>query len=91
MPLIIDSHAHVVVPPESYKFMAELVSSRANPSMSPQLSDEAVRKAGQSIIDIMDKVGTDIQFLSPRPYMQMHSVKPAAVTALWTRHMNDLV
>ena len=43
-----------------------------------------MRKAGQSIIDIMDTVGTDIQFLSPRPYMQMHSVKPARVTALWT-------
>jgi len=50
-----------------------------------------VRAAGQSIVDIMDKVGTDIQFLSPRPYMQMHSVKPAKVTALWTQHMNDLV
>ena len=91
MPLIIDSHAHVVIPPESYKFMAELVSSRANPYMMPKLSDEAVRVAGETIIDIMDKVGTDIQFLSPRPYMQMHSVKPAQVTALWTQHMNDLV
>ena len=39
----------------------------------------------------MDKVGTDIQFLSPRPYMQMHSVKPAKVTAMWTTHMNDLI
>jgi 4-oxalmesaconate hydratase len=89
--MIIDSHAHVVLPPESYKYMAELVASRANPSANPSLTDEAVRKAGQTIIDIMDKVGTDIQFLSPRPYMQMHSVKPAKVTALWTRHMNDLI
>jgi 4-oxalmesaconate hydratase len=91
MPLIIDSHAHVVVPPDSYKYMAELVASRANPTFPPALAPEAVRKAGQSIIDIMDSVGTDIQFLSPRPYMQMHSVKPAKVTALWTKHMNDLV
>ena len=91
MPMIIDSHAHVVVPPEGYKYMAELVASRANPTFPPVLPDESVRKAGQSIIDIMDKVGTDIQFLSPRPYMQMHSVKPARVTALWTRYMNDLV
>jgi len=91
MPLIIDSHAHVVVPPESYRFMGELVASRANPASPPKLGDEAVRVAGQSIIDIMDAVGTDIQFLSPRPYMQMHSVKPATVTALWTSHMNDLV
>lgn len=91
MPMIIDSHAHVVLPPESYKYMAELVSSRANPTFPAVLTDEGVRKAGQSIVDIMDKVGTDIQFLSPRPYMQMHSVKPAKVTALWTRHINDLI
>jgi 4-oxalmesaconate hydratase len=50
-----------------------------------------VRVAGTTIINIMDKVGTDIQFLSPRPYMQMHSVKPSKVTELWTKHMNDLV
>ena len=89
--MIIDSHAHVVVPPESHKYMAELVASRANPNFPPSLPDESVRKAGQTIIDIMDKVGTDIQFLSPRPYMQMHSVKPARVTELWTKHQNDLV
>jgi 4-oxalmesaconate hydratase len=89
--MIIDSHAHVVVPPESYKYMSELVASRANPNFPPSLPDESVRKAGQSIIDIMDSVGTDIQFLSPRPYMQMHSVKPAKVSELWTRHQNDLV
>ena len=91
MPMIIDSHAHVVVPPESYKYMSELVASRANPNFPPSLPDESVRKAGQSIIDIMDSVGTDIQFLSPRPYMQMHSIKPAKVSELWTRHQNDLV
>ncbi|MGO4392453.1 amidohydrolase family protein [Variovorax sp. M-6] len=89
--MIIDSHAHVVVPPESYRFMGELVASRANPASRPKLTDDAVRTAGQSIVDIMDAVGTDIQFLSPRPYMQMHSVKPAQVTRLWTAHMNDLV
>lgn len=91
MSLIIDSHAHVVIPPESFKFMAELVASRANPASKPRLGDEGVRAAAQSIIDIMDRVGTDIQFLSPRPYMQMHSIKPAAVTRLWTAHMNDLI
>jgi 4-oxalmesaconate hydratase len=89
--MIIDSHAHVVLPPESYKYMAELVAGRANPTAGVKLSDEAVRVAGTTIINIMDKVGTDIQFLSPRPYMQMHSVKPSKVTELWTKHMNDLV
>lgn len=91
MPLIIDSHAHVVVPPDSYKYMAELVASRANPTGKPKVTDEAVRTAGQSIVDLMDKVGTDVQFLSPRPYMQMHSVGPAKVPLLWTQHMNDVI
>ncbi|MBC7436056.1 MAG: amidohydrolase [Bdellovibrionales bacterium] len=89
--MIIDSHAHVVIPPESYKYMAELVAGRANPTAGVKLGDEAVRTAATTILNIMDKVGTDIQFLSPRPYMQMHSVKPAKVTELWTSHMNDLV
>ncbi|WP_322012403.1 amidohydrolase family protein [Paraburkholderia sp. J12] len=89
--MIIDSHAHVVIPTESYRYMAELIASRANPATRPQLSDESVRASGEAIIKIMDSVGTDIQFLSPRPYMQMHSVKPAKVSALWTAHMNDLV
>jgi 4-oxalmesaconate hydratase len=89
--VIIDSHAHVMVPADSYKYMGELVASRANPSAAPKVSDAAVREAGQFIIDIMDGMGSDIQFLSPRPYMQMHSVKPAKVTTLWTTHMNDLI
>jgi 4-oxalmesaconate hydratase len=91
MSMIIDSHAHVALPPECYRYMAELVASRANPTLPPVLSDEGVAKAAKHIVDIMDSVGTDIQFLSPRPFMAMHSVKPAQVTALWTRHMNDLV
>lgn len=73
MQLIIDTHAHVIVPPGSYKYMAELAASRANPSFPPNLSDASVRHAGQTIVDIMDRVGTDIQFLSLRPYMQLHS------------------
>ncbi|MGJ7546284.1 amidohydrolase family protein [Variovorax sp. LT1R16] len=91
--MIIDSHAHIVVPPESYKFMAELVANRGNPRLknSGQVPDTSVRTAAESIIKIMDAVGTDIQFLSPRPYMQMHSVKPALVPKLWVQHTNDLV
>lgn len=71
--------------------MAELVGGRGNPSVPPKIADEAVRKAAEEIIGIMDRVGTDMQFISPRPYLQMHSVKPARVTALWTRHCNDLI
>lgn len=89
--MIIDSHAHVVMPPQSFRYMAELVGGRANPSTTPNIPDEAVRKQAEELVRSMDAVGTDIQFISPRPYLQMHSVKPARVTELWTRHCNDLI
>jgi 4-oxalmesaconate hydratase len=89
--MIIDSHGHIVIPNASYRYMAELVGSRANPTKLPVLTDDAVRASGETILKEMDKVGTDVQFLSPRPYLQMHSVKPAKVTAVWTKHMNDLI
>jgi 4-oxalmesaconate hydratase len=89
--MIIDSHAHVVMPPQSFRYMAELVGGRANPSHTPNIPDEAVRKQAEELVRSMDAVGTDVQFISPRPYLQMHSVKPARVTELWTRHCNDLI
>jgi 4-oxalmesaconate hydratase len=89
--VIIDSHAHVVLPQESYRYMAELVSSRSNPSAATSLPDSAIRAAAESLLKIMDSVGTDVQFLSPRPYMQMHGLTPGRITELWTRHCNDLI
>lgn len=89
--MIIDSHAHIVMPPESFRYMAELVGGRANPSTTPKIPDASVRKMAEEIVTIMDSVGTDVQFISPRPYLQMHSVKPGRVTELWSRHCNDLI
>jgi 4-oxalmesaconate hydratase len=71
--------------------MAELVGGRANPSTKPNISDASVRKVAEEQIRNMDSVGTNVQFISPRPYLQMHSVKPARVTELWSRHCNDLI
>jgi len=89
--MIIDSHAHLVMPPESFRYMAELVGGRANPSTTPKIPDASVRKMAEELVTSMDKVGTDVQFISPRPYLQMHSVKPGRVTELWSRHCNDLI
>jgi 4-oxalmesaconate hydratase len=89
--VIIDSHAHIVMPPESFRYMAELIGGRANPSTTPNIPDASVRKVAEELVRGMDTVGTDVQFISPRPYLQMHSVKPARVTELWTRHCNDLI
>ena len=89
--MIIDSHAHIVMPPESFRYLAELVGGRANPSTTPKVPDASVRKMAEELVRSMDAVGTDIQFISPRPYLQMHSVKPGRVSELWSRHCNDLI
>jgi 4-oxalmesaconate hydratase len=89
--MIIDSHAHIVMPPESFRFMAELVGGRANPNTLPKIPEASVRKVAEDLVRSMDKVGTDVQFISPRPYLQMHSVKPGRVAQLWAHHCNDLI
>ena len=52
--MIIDSHAHVVMPPQSLKFMSELVGGRGNPSVDPKIPDEAIRKVATEVVTIMD-------------------------------------
>ena len=89
--MIIDSHAHLVMPPESFRFMAELIGGRANPNTLPKIPEASVRKAAEELVRSMDSVGTDIQFISPRPYLQMHSVKPGRVTELWSIHCTNLI
>lgn len=89
--MILDSHAHVNMPPESYKYFSELVGGRANPTVSPKIGDAAVRASAEATIKMMDSVGTDVQLISPRPYIQMHSIKPGAVTEHWTRYVNNLI
>ena len=90
--MIIDSHSHVVMPDSAYRFMANLVASRANPIEAQKVpADDVLRPHTQKHIDNMDKVGTDIQFISPRPYAQLHSIRPEKVTQVWTRYVNDLI
>lgn len=71
--------------------MAELIGGRANPNTLPKIPEASVRKAAEELVRSMDSVGTDIQFISPRPYLQMHSVKPGRVTELWSIHCNNLI
>jgi len=90
--MIIDSHAHLAMPPGLYQYMGELVASRANPAAPFNgLPREAIESVTAKLIDVMSGVGTDIQFLSPRPYMMMHSVRPSLVGMLWTRAVNDVI
>ena len=39
----------------------------------------------------LDKVGTDVQFLSPRPFQLMHSEKPEKIVQWWVAANNDAI
>jgi 4-oxalmesaconate hydratase len=90
--MIIDSHAHILLGDDSYRIMATLTGSRNNPRSVAKLpSAESIAKQAANLIRQMDEVGTDMQLLSPRPYLQMHSLNPPVVTQKWTQYNNDLI
>src|ERR1700687_1994947 len=58
-----------------------LASRGAHGYKAPFFSTEFVRDHAETKknLKIMDSVGTDVQFLSPRPYQLMHGETPAAM------------
>lgn len=86
---IIDTHAHAIFPQAISAYAADLVASRANPTVGgprQPITDEMLHEPMVRHLAQMDKVGTDMQIISPRPFMQLHSVDPAAVTQAWVRY-----
>ena len=90
--MIIDSHAHVVAPPELFAYRSALLASRGHHGKgSPGINDERLAEFVGRNVDIMDSVGTDVQFISPRPFQQMHSEKPASIVSWWTEATNEII
>jgi 4-oxalmesaconate hydratase len=90
--MIVDSHAHVVAPAELYAWQGHLIANRANPDPGPPaISDELLEATMKDHFKLLDSVGTDVQFISPRPYAMMHSVKPAKLVHAWNIFVNELI
>lgn len=80
--MILDCHAHVCAALELYSWKSNLLSSRGVHGLKPlSFSGEFVRDHAetQKNLRIMDSVGTDVQFVSARPYQSMHAEKPASM------------
>ena len=77
---IVDIHGHTNAPPTLYAYKAGLLASKgAHGKGNPNLSEEAIGNAVKNhLANNLDKVGTDVQFLSPRPFQLMHSEKAKA-------------
>jgi predicted TIM-barrel fold metal-dependent hydrolase len=98
--MIIDIHGHVVAPPELYAYQASLLASRgAHGRGKVQISDEKLANAvwgsrqgePKTHIALLDEVGTDIQFVSPRPFHMMHSAKPERIVRWYTEEANNVI
>jgi len=90
--MIIDVHGHVSAPPELYAYKSNLIASRGYHGRgNPGISDEKVQQAALKHIDLLKSVGTDVQFLSPRPFQLMHSESPESIVRWWVQANNDII
>ena len=89
--MIIDSHAHLVAPPDLYAYRSLLIVSGAQHGASlAELKDDVLKQHADRNVAIMDKVGTDIQCLSPRPFQMIHRGR-LADSKLWARSNNEAI
>jgi 4-oxalmesaconate hydratase len=88
--MIIDAHGHTVAPAEVYEYQAKMIARRES-FKAPRLSDELLAEKLKGHVALLDEVGTDIQFISPRPYTMMHSIFNAGMVQTWTRFVNDTI
>lgn len=89
--MIIDVHAHLVAPAVFYAHKSALLAAGGYYRGDPGISDDLLAESAAGNIATMDKVGTDVQFISPRPFQQMHSTKPDQVVHWWIQSNNDLI
>jgi predicted TIM-barrel fold metal-dependent hydrolase len=92
--MIIDIHAHVCAAPELYQWKSLQMSARGAHGYAPKrFPDEWVRDHPDTKrnLRIMDSVGTDVQFLSPRPFQLMHAEKPLKMVESWAIANHDYI
>lgn len=89
--MVIDAHAHLVAPASLYGYRSILIVSGAqHGSGLAAIPDDELKKSADSNVALMDEVGTDIQFISPRPFMLINRGR-LADARLWARSNNELI
>jgi len=91
--VIIDIHGHLNAPPQLYAYKAGLLASKgAHGKGNANVTEEALSNAVKNhLANNLDKVGTDVQFLSPRPFQLMHSEKPERIVQWFCEANNDAI
>ena len=92
--MVIDAHAHVCAAPELYQWKSVQMSARGAHGFAPRkFTDEFVRDHAETKrnLRIMDSVGADVQFLSPRPFQLMHAERPLKMVESWAVANHDYI
>ncbi len=89
--MIIDSHAHLVAPPQLYAYRSLLqVSGGQHGSGLAEMKEADLKACADSNVALMDEVGTDLQVLSPRPFMMINRGR-LSDARLWARSNNEII
>ena len=97
--MIIDCHGHVSAPAELWAYKATLLAARGTHGRGGlRLSDDQLRHAVEKVpfgpyshLDYLNKIGTDVQAVSPRPFQLMHSEKPARIVQWFHEEVNNVI
>ena len=91
--MIIDIHGHTNAPPSLYAYKAGLLASKgAHGKGNPGINEEQLTNVvNNHIKNNLDAVGTDVQFISPRPFQLMHSEKPSRIVHWWAEANNNVI
>lgn len=91
--MIIDAHNHIVAGRELSAYQAGLLNSRGFHGKGRSgVTEETIERArwqGHKHSEVLEQVGTDMAFLSPRPYTMMHSEKPEKIVHWYCEAVND--
>jgi 4-oxalmesaconate hydratase len=91
--MIIDAHAHLVAPASLYAHRSNLIASSGQygDPYRATVSDADLENSAAQNVAIMDGVGTDVQLLSPRPYMLVHGLARWEDNVSWILDNNDII
>ena len=91
--MIIDIHNHIVAGEQLQTFQAGLINSAGfHRPTGTVVTEEHIQRAkwrGHKHSEVLDQVGTDFAFISPRPYTMMHSAKPEKIVHWYCQAVND--
>jgi 4-oxalmesaconate hydratase/OH-DDVA meta-cleavage compound hydrolase len=97
--MIIDCHGHVSAPAQLWAYKANILSHRGSHGRGKvRVSDDEIRLAANKKemapcghIDMLQRHGTDLQLISPRPFQMMPSFEPARAVHWFTEETNIII